>query len=222
MLTNNTSSTLIGARHKLAVMTDTLGERLREARGVYRLSQGDLARKIGITPAAISQWESGQVQSMKPRNLLAAARALGVDVNWLVYGKGRMRKGGTAASTRICIVPWGDAARFDEAVSEGKCTEYVDAAFDPSDDLFAVIMPDTSMEPMIHRGATLVVDSGMEPRPADYVLARHMETGDISCRQLVRDGGLCYLKAENQAYPMHLAERHEIIGVVREVMRRFR
>jgi len=207
-------------------MTDTtamdIGSRIREARERYHITQAALAKKVGVSRISVTQWESGSTKGLKPRNLLAAARVLGVDVNWLVYGNGPMRRPATYAITRVPVVSWDDAGRFDDVVREGECAEYVDAAFDPTDQLFAAVMPDNSMEPTIPKGATLVVDAGMESEHLDYVIAIHELSGDVSCRQLVRDGGRRYLKAENHAYPMHPADDYRIIGVVREVMRRFR
>ena len=92
----------------------------------------------------------------------------------------------------------------------------------PRAPFFAVVIPDDSMAGEIPRGSTLAVDPGLAPELGDYIMVRHIETGDVSCRKLIRDGGKLYLQAANSAYPMHPAEGHEIIGVVREVIRRFR
>ena len=202
--------------------TTDIGSRIREARERYHITQSELAKKVGVSRIAVTQWESGSTKDLKPRNLMATARALGIDVNWLVYGKGTMRADRVYAINRVPVVPWSEAGRFEDAIREGGCTEYVDAAFAPDIQLFSAIIPDDSMAGEIPKGSTLVIDPGMTAEPNDYVVVRHLETGDVSCRQLIRDGGKLYLKAENKAYPMHLYEGHEILGVVREVIRRFR
>lgn len=38
----------------------TVGDMLRECREAAKLSQGDAAKKLAITQAAISQWEAGK------------------------------------------------------------------------------------------------------------------------------------------------------------------
>lgn len=202
--------------------TQTIGQRIREARQIYQLSQSGLAKRVGVSAAAVWQWESGDVRGLKPTNLLATARALGVNVQWLVYGSGRMYGDAAGPATRVPVVPWRSAGQAEHAVREGECTEYVDAAFEPEARLFATVIPDDSMAGEIPRGSTLAVDLGLTPEPGDYLLVRHIETGDVSCRKLIRDGGKLYLQAANPAYPMHPADGHEIIGVVREVIRRFR
>ena len=202
--------------------TQTIGLRIREARQQYDISQGGLAKRIGVTQSAISQWESGDVRGLKPTNLLATARALGINIQWLVYGTGQKRGSRGHPATRVPVVPWLSAGQAEHAVREGECSEYVDAAFSPEARLFATVIPDDSMAGDIPRGSTLLVDLDLTPEPGDYVLVRHLETGDLACRKLLRDGGVLYLKATNHAYPMHPADGHEIIGVVREVIRRFR
>ena len=54
--------------------------RLRELRGV---SQGALAEAIGVDRRQVSRWELGLSDGPPPRRLLAIARHLGVEVEWL-------------------------------------------------------------------------------------------------------------------------------------------
>lgn len=225
MLITTPASMLNARGDKLAYMgdtTQTIGERIREARQTYRISQGSLAKRVGVSASAVSQWESGDVRGLKPANLLATARALGISVQWLVYGSGRMRADTGGPATRVPVVPWHNAGDADHTIREERCEEYVDAAFPADARLFATVIPDDSMGGEIPRGSTLVVDLELAPEPGDYILVRHIETGDVSCRRLIRDAGRLYLQAANPAYPMHSADGHEIIGVVREVIRRFR
>jgi transcriptional regulator with XRE-family HTH domain len=67
----------------------SIGERLlalrRERAG---LEAGQVARAIGITPSALSQWERGSVRNMRPDNLLSAARYFDVSLPWLITGAG--------------------------------------------------------------------------------------------------------------------------------------
>lgn len=56
------------------------------------MSQAELAEKVGVSRAAVSQWENGETKGLKPENLLAVARTLEVDLDWLVYGQGSMEE----------------------------------------------------------------------------------------------------------------------------------
>lgn len=49
------------------------------------VSQSELARECGVTPAAVHKWMGGS--TLKADNLAAASRALGVREEWLRTGK---------------------------------------------------------------------------------------------------------------------------------------
>jgi transcriptional regulator with XRE-family HTH domain len=67
----------------------SIGERLfalrRERDG---LEATQVARAIGVTPSALSQWERGSVRNIRPDNLLSAARYFDVSLPWLITGAG--------------------------------------------------------------------------------------------------------------------------------------
>jgi transcriptional regulator with XRE-family HTH domain len=68
-----------------------IGDRIKLARKAAKLSQADVAARLGITASAISQWENGAVVNVRPANLLALCEALQVRAEWLVTGKEPMR-----------------------------------------------------------------------------------------------------------------------------------
>ena len=70
------------------------GTRIKSEREALGWSQQKLADEISrikkskISRAAVAQWEAGSSKTQKPENLFPAAIALGVDVQWLMYGTG--------------------------------------------------------------------------------------------------------------------------------------
>ena len=60
----------------------SFGKRLRERRLELGMSQGDLARLLGVTSAAVSNYESGQ-NAVREEVLLKMFRVLDVDPNYL-------------------------------------------------------------------------------------------------------------------------------------------
>jgi transcriptional regulator with XRE-family HTH domain len=62
-----------------------LGEAIRKARGTMRLSQEELARKVGVTQAAIGQWEAGATYPSR-NHLPALVKVLNLNVPSLMLG----------------------------------------------------------------------------------------------------------------------------------------
>ncbi|MDF4820353.1 peptidase S24 [Vibrio parahaemolyticus] len=59
-----------------------IGERIRDLRLKKRLSQKDLAKNVGVSPTAISQWEREEYEP-RGKNLSKLSKALGTTVDYL-------------------------------------------------------------------------------------------------------------------------------------------
>lgn len=66
----------------------TLSDRLKEGMTDAGLSIAELARRAGVKHSTVSFWLSGKTKTMSATNANAAARALGVNVRWLIEGIG--------------------------------------------------------------------------------------------------------------------------------------
>lgn len=66
----------------------TLAERLTVAIADAGITKAELARRVGISAPSVNGWFSGKAKFLRGENLLAAARALNVDEDWLATGKG--------------------------------------------------------------------------------------------------------------------------------------
>lgn len=76
--------------------TTTLQDRINEAmdaaiRAGRLRNQSDLARRVGIERASVSDWFTGKTRQLEGPNLTKAAEALGVDPHWLATGEGTHR-----------------------------------------------------------------------------------------------------------------------------------
>ena len=65
-----------------------MGNRIREARKNAKLTQAELAKQIGVTQGAVTQWEIGR-SAPKLQTMLALARALNVSVDYLIGDGGQ-------------------------------------------------------------------------------------------------------------------------------------
>ena len=67
----------------------------------------------------------------------------------------------------------------------------------------------------------LICDPDREAEPGDVVIALHPRTGEPVVRNLIRDGGVWYLKASNPAYPLtELAGPGSVVARAIEVITR--
>lgn len=66
----------------------TLGEHIRESRQLSGLTQEALAKKVGVSRAAVSLWEQGHIEQLRMENLFAVADATDVNARWLALGTG--------------------------------------------------------------------------------------------------------------------------------------
>lgn len=51
-------------------------------------SKSLIAKNCGVSPAAVSQWTSGETASIRPENLFALASETGVSAKWIATGEG--------------------------------------------------------------------------------------------------------------------------------------
>lgn len=79
---------------------ETMGERIRRLRGAKNLTQDQLARQVGVTKSAVSQWEDDSTKNIKLTTFLALVEVLGTDVAYLIYGDSRSPPGTPSASGR--------------------------------------------------------------------------------------------------------------------------
>ncbi|MBI4914112.1 MAG: helix-turn-helix transcriptional regulator [Acidobacteria bacterium] len=78
----------------------TLGTRIAHARDRNRLTQNELAERLGIHPMTLSKWERGE-QIPRRTTLLALGETLGVSVDWLESGRGSEPQAQVSIETQL-------------------------------------------------------------------------------------------------------------------------
>lgn len=66
---------------------EEIGARIKAARISRGLTQEELADAAGISRPAVTMWEAGDVNNIRPKHLFRAATALGVEPQWIVTGE---------------------------------------------------------------------------------------------------------------------------------------
>jgi transcriptional regulator with XRE-family HTH domain len=68
---------------------ETMGDRIRTLREARKLTQEQLAKAVGVTKSAVSQWEGGSTKNIKLETFLSLLGVLRTDHEYLVYGAER-------------------------------------------------------------------------------------------------------------------------------------
>jgi phage repressor protein C with HTH and peptisase S24 domain len=79
-------SYLAASKRSLHTARMDMGKRIRQARTERNLSAEKLGEELGVSRAAVSQWEAGGTITVD--NLFGLAEKLDISLDWLAFGKG--------------------------------------------------------------------------------------------------------------------------------------
>lgn len=197
---------------------DSLSFRITGAREKSNLTKTALAGKLGVTRAAISQWESGKTGDMKARYFFPLAEVLKIDPAHLFTGE--PTSGSQWAKQAVRFVPLLDVDLIgDDAVLQE--TTYVPTTIDVTDG-FAIRLTSDSMsgiDSSFNSNSTVIFNKWKDWVSGDFVLAKPTSSEAVVFRQIVIDGSTTYLKAINTQYPTIQADSDlKVFGVAVETL----
>lgn len=155
---------------------ETVGERIHALRKSKNLSQVILAKKVGVSNAAISQWERSETEP-KGDNLMSLAAALECSPSHLLYGNAIDENITYVGKVRPGLVPVvGDAVLGVDGMIDmveyrgGWLKIYSD---DPN--AYGLRVRGDSMWPRIQSGEFVLIEPGTTTHPGDEVFVRTSE-----------------------------------------------
>lgn len=208
-------------------------QRIRAKRNALGLTQSDIAKAVGVSSASVTQWEQGDT-SPKGVNLLALSSALGCSPDELIHGGGVSRNTNvehrTASVTRsemqrmypkISSVSAGDWEEAIDVFHPGDAEDWIPASPDYGDRCFWLSVTGDSMTAFVGTsipdGSLILVDPDIAPENGSFVVAKLLDSDEVTFKKLVIDSGTKYLKPLNPNYRMiEINGNVKIIGVVRE------
>lgn len=212
----------------------TIGERVAYVRKLRKLSQGKVAKAVGISQPTLSELENNQSDGTK--KIVELAQVLQVNVRWLSNGEGPMEADeptphsgsawgnvtdGPALRGKVPVISWVQAGNWMEVMDNfapGDAEKWIDTTYAVRRHTFAVRVTGDSMEPKFPEGALIVVEPDEDPLPGKFVVVRKRGDNEATFKQLVLDGGVYYLKPLNPRYPiMELPADSVIVGVVKQM-----
>jgi len=161
----------------------TIGDRVRERRIALKLSQPQLAKKVGgITYQAIQQLEAGG----GTKHLVPIAKALGVTAEWLQDGAGgapaqtRASPSRPASTDRLQVLGMAECGPDGWSLWNGDVIDMIDrpANLAGVPGAYAVYVVGASMEPRYHPGELVHIHPGKPLTVGAYVLVQRRPKND--------------------------------------------
>ena len=187
----------------------SLSERIRRAMERKGMRPAELARRVGISRASVSDWMSGKTKSLDGENLLRAAEALSVSPRWLQTGFGKedlapAQVSDVIASYDVVSVPvlsWEQASMFTPGTSRPVSSETWPVVDHVGPNAFALRQQGSAMEPRIPDSSMVIVDPDAHHEHGHVVLARRPQDMHAVLRQLWFEGGVPSLRPFNATHP---------------------
>lgn len=202
---------------------NSLSSRLNYALAAVKITQSELARRIGVKPQAIQYICANNVQ--KSRFTYAIADALDIDYTWLSTGDGQMiseiHQAAISPEHQVPIVSWKQLAAQGEQFNliNYQSKNWIFCTKKPNAKTFATEVTDHAMAPRFEPGTMAIVDPELLVYPNCFVLAFIEQYKEVLLRQLVsnEDGKTTLMPINKALYrPYTLTDKDIIIGVVIE------
>lgn len=200
-----------------------VGARLRSLRKTHDLTQGELATKLGVTAAAVSNWEKGKDLSID--RVFQIATALSEPVDKLLVDFDQVEHNENIGVANIKPLRGRVVPRYTlaQAVMIDRSAPYDDQVrshFPCSENSFALIISDRANADRFLPGDSVIIDPDIAPEPEDMVFAYvGAERRPVFRSYELRDHAHYTLRALNQSYPSFPIgpdDEAQIIGVMSE------
>ena len=210
-----------------------MNERLAELRAAAKLTQNAVAKTVGVSRAAVTQWENGLTKP-KGEYIHALAKLYGCTTGYILHGEDSGVGNVIPAPIglrQIPIISYVQAGCWTESCDcramDGSI-ETITTDLDLGSMAFALEVRGDSMAPEILEGDVVVIDPDVDPLPGDYVVAKN-GSHEATLKQYrprgTNDQGQEYFELVplNPVYPTMRSDHHHvaIIGVMME-HRRYR
>lgn len=186
---------------------ESFGKRLKAARSDARLTQGELARRAGLSQTTISDIERERNAGSSDSAVLAYI--LEVEPLWLSEGRGPRRRDGnvepgSAIRGEVPLISWVQAGAWSEIVDNfapGDAEEWLPCPRKFGPHAFALRVRGLSMEPRYQSGDIIFVDPDAGAEHGKHVVVRLDDEHEATFKQLVVEGGQRFLRALNPDWP---------------------
>lgn len=196
------------------IKSENFGQKVNRILEGQRRSQIWLAEQIGISKQALSYILN---HSQKPKYISEIASILGVSPQWLkgeeIYDTDLVQPANMGRRIPIHNMRTFQLQKLSDTAPK-ECI-IIDAAL--SLDCFAVLLDNSSMEPLFKKKSVLIFNPDKTAENENFVLAKlYNDNNDVFFRQIIINGKDIYFKAIDPLYAPVINEPHDILGVLIE------
>lgn len=203
----------------------SIAARVKATREALGLTQVELAEKVGTSQQSIEQLENGKTK--RPRYLPELVNILGVSMDWILSGNSDSNTPLTPKNSNNKAYPhisWTRAIIYSESMDPNilnGADEWFESEIDIIGNGFWLTVEGDSMTSpagqSVPEGHMILVDSGREAKNNNLVIAKLLNTNELTFKKLITEGPNKFLKGLNPTWPnIEINDNCKIIGVVVE------
>jgi len=199
---------------------DRLNRVLSGKKSLEKISQAEIARRLGVHPTNLSAWKLGKAEP-NIETIHKLAEVLSVPVSELV-GEDTKNEYVDLSKWRVLKV----IGKVPAGVALEAIEEYEGEVLVPPEEVkpgsFALRVQGDSMHPRVFDGDIVIVAPTLEPRNGQVVVTRVNCDGEVTLKEFQRDGDTILLVPENKAYQTKVfrpGSDLKIVGVVTSLQR---
>ncbi|WP_271273803.1 S24 family peptidase [Aliamphritea hakodatensis] len=193
-------------------MTDSTSTRITKRREEQGLNMSELARRLGVTPQSVQQWEAGR-NSPRGKRLEALAQILNCSKEWLMFGTSEPESGAPANFIKIPVFDVELAAGAGRHIDMEEVSDWVPIDQDwiyqnglSPDHLSVVYVKGDSMTPKLEDGDMLLVNTA-ERRPVSGKIYAIAVENELRVKRLMqRMDGNWLITSDNKNNPEYQDE----------------
>jgi transcriptional regulator with XRE-family HTH domain len=157
---------------------DQLADNLRKLMWQFRISESELARRVGVSQPVIHRIAKGLTKNPNVDTLRPISRFFAVSMDQLVGDEPLPLEAISNVSpathkqwSSLPLLTWRQAVFWEQLASEYKALHRFSTGAEVSDNAFALHIEEDAFLPLLARGSHIVVDPNLAPRHGSYVLA---------------------------------------------------
>lgn len=216
----------------------TIAERIKQKRKTLKLTQAELANRVGMSQQSLQKIENGVTRH--PRKIIELAAKLECTAEWLMYGptlgirenlihyENIEYKEDHYQENKRPLLSYSQAANWPHEVELNPSnTKWLRTLHHVSDDAFWLIVEGDSMHSKsgvsVPEGYLILVEPNQTAKSGDLVVAKLLEHNKVVFKKLIIDVHHIYLDSLNANYDQ-IKVKHgsfTIIGIVKQALQEF-